>query len=238
MAQHETGRHLPSRPQRRTGLFCHLPRSALHSPGNWSRSTRARAVPRDPRRFSGLVFMGGADERERRPAVDRSGARADPRGGAQGRAGARPLPRRPADVQGLRRRGARQPGEGDRLGRGAASPTTRWRASGSATLQAFESFHWHGETFSIPPGATRLLQNAHCANQAFALGKHLGHAVPRRDDRGAGASWLQPAAPTRSGLPPPAPACSSRREIEHDLKDRLDALHEVGRTSTIAGRKD
>src|SRR5438128_12451565 len=41
-------------------------------------------------------------------------------------------------------------------------------------LQAFDPFHWHGETFSIPPGATRLLQSAHCANQAFALGVHLG----------------------------------------------------------------
>jgi GMP synthase-like glutamine amidotransferase len=38
----------------------------------------------------------------------------------------------------------------------------------------FEAFHWHGETFSIPPGATRLLQSAHCANQAFLRGPHLG----------------------------------------------------------------
>ena len=35
-------------------------------------------------------------------------------------------------------------------------------------------FQWHGETFSIPPGATRLLANGYCANQAFALGPHLG----------------------------------------------------------------
>ncbi len=35
-------------------------------------------------------------------------------------------------------------------------------------------FQWHGETFSIPPGATRLLANRHCANQMFALGPHLG----------------------------------------------------------------
>ncbi len=34
-------------------------------------------------------------------------------------------------------------------------------------------FHWHGETFSIPPGATRLLASTHCANQMFALGPHL-----------------------------------------------------------------
>lgn len=40
-------------------------------------------------------------------------------------------------------------------------------------LAAFEAFHWHGETFSIPPGATRILGNGHCANQAFVLGPHL-----------------------------------------------------------------
>ncbi|OIO61354.1 MAG: amidotransferase [Alphaproteobacteria bacterium CG_4_10_14_0_2_um_filter_63_37] len=30
--------------------------------------------------------------------------------------------------------------------------------------------HWHGETFSIPEGATRLYQSAGCDNQAFAWG--------------------------------------------------------------------
>ena len=41
-------------------------------------------------------------------------------------------------------------------------------------IKDFEAFHWHGETFSIPPGATRILTNANCANQAFAMGPHLG----------------------------------------------------------------
>jgi GMP synthase-like glutamine amidotransferase len=35
-------------------------------------------------------------------------------------------------------------------------------------------FQWHGETFSIPPGASRLFANAYCANQMYALGPHLG----------------------------------------------------------------
>jgi GMP synthase-like glutamine amidotransferase len=34
-------------------------------------------------------------------------------------------------------------------------------------------FHWHGETFSLPNGATHLLSSKHCTNQAYALGKHL-----------------------------------------------------------------
>jgi GMP synthase-like glutamine amidotransferase len=40
-------------------------------------------------------------------------------------------------------------------------------------VRSFVSFHWHGETFSIPPGATRILSSPHCANQAFARGPHL-----------------------------------------------------------------
>jgi len=41
-------------------------------------------------------------------------------------------------------------------------------------LNRFEAFHWHGETFSIPPGATRILRSAYCDNQAFVMGPHLG----------------------------------------------------------------
>ena len=53
-----------------------------------------------------------------------------------------------------------------------ASPEAeRWFG---APVASFESFHWHGETFSIPPGATRLASSAHCENQMFALGPHLG----------------------------------------------------------------
>jgi GMP synthase-like glutamine amidotransferase len=37
----------------------------------------------------------------------------------------------------------------------------------------FEVFHWHGEIFSIPPGATRLLASSDCANQAFVIGNSL-----------------------------------------------------------------
>ena len=37
----------------------------------------------------------------------------------------------------------------------------------------FEVFHWHGEIFSIPPGATRLLASSDCANQAFVIGNTL-----------------------------------------------------------------
>ena len=55
-------------------------------------------------------------------------------------------------------------GRVDVLGTGA-----EWFGTGGS----FTSFHWHGETFSIPSGATRILSSPHCGNQAFALGPHL-----------------------------------------------------------------
>lgn len=41
-------------------------------------------------------------------------------------------------------------------------------------VKEFLSFHWHGETFTVPAGATRIAESPYCANQAFVLGKHLG----------------------------------------------------------------
>lgn len=41
-------------------------------------------------------------------------------------------------------------------------------------VSRFESFHWHGETFTIPPGAVRIMGNRYCENQGFVTGKNLG----------------------------------------------------------------
>lgn len=38
---------------------------------------------------------------------------------------------------------------------------------------AFPAFHWHGDTFSIPPGATRAAFSEACANQAFVKGDRV-----------------------------------------------------------------
>ena len=93
-------------------------------------------------------------------------------------------------------------------------------------LPAFESFHWHGETFSIPPGATRVLENANCENQAFALGKHLGlqcHVEMTEDMiqvwcRGGADEIRESAA---------SPAVQEPGEIARDMPERVQRLHAV-----------
>jgi GMP synthase-like glutamine amidotransferase len=35
------------------------------------------------------------------------------------------------------------------------------------------AFHWHGETFDLPPGAIHLARSQGCENQAFQIGRHV-----------------------------------------------------------------
>jgi GMP synthase-like glutamine amidotransferase len=44
----------------------------------------------------------------------------------------------------------------------------------SALPERFIALHWHGDTFSIPPGAVRTAESAACLNQAFVLGRAIG----------------------------------------------------------------
>lgn len=37
----------------------------------------------------------------------------------------------------------------------------------------FTAFHWHGDTFAVPPGASSLMHSEACANQAYELGRQV-----------------------------------------------------------------
>ena len=50
---------------------------------------------------------------------------------------------------------------------GTAHPIT------SALPHHFTTFHWHGETFSIPEGAHMIARSNACLHQGFTLGDHI-----------------------------------------------------------------
>lgn len=39
--------------------------------------------------------------------------------------------------------------------------------------QTIQAFHWHGETFDLPAGATHIAKSDGCENQAFQLGRSV-----------------------------------------------------------------
>ncbi|MBI3903069.1 MAG: type 1 glutamine amidotransferase [Nitrosomonadales bacterium] len=94
--------------------------------------------------------------------------------------------------------------------------------------QPFDAFHWHGETFSLPQGAIHLLSSAHCAHQAWAIGKHLAlqcHVEMTeemiRDWCAVGTDEI--AASTSS------PAVQSASVMQAQMADKLPQLHAVAR---------
>ena len=90
----------------------------------------------------------------------------------------------------------------------------------------FESFHWHGEAFGIPPGGTRVLGNAHCANQAFVIGKHLGMQCHVEMTEDMIRSWLRGGADEIKKSAASA-GVQSPLEIERRIEQRVEALHKV-----------
>lgn len=44
---------------------------------------------------------------------------------------------------------------------------------GSLFPERLDVFHWHGDTFDLPPGAIRLMSSEGCRNQSYAVGERI-----------------------------------------------------------------
>jgi GMP synthase-like glutamine amidotransferase len=96
-----------------------------------------------------------------------------------------------------------------------------------APLAPFESFHWHGETFSIPPGATRLASSAHCDNQIFALGPHLGMQCHVEMTPELIRAWCEDWGKEVAALAARVPSVQTPEEMTERIGERVRALHAV-----------
>ena len=138
------------------------------------RIDEGEAVPQDPREFSGLVFMGGPmsvndDLPWIAPALRLIRAAADEGIPVLGHCLGGQLMAKALGGE-VTRNPVKEIGWG-RVDVASSRAAAAWFGNG---LASFDAFHWHGETFSIPPGATCILSSRYCPNQAFVLGPHLG----------------------------------------------------------------
>jgi len=93
-------------------------------------------------------------------------------------------------------------------------------------VKEFQAFHWHGETFSLPQGATHLLSSAHCANQAWAIGKHLALQCHVEMTAGMIESWCKVGEDeVAAGMH--SPAVQPVAEMQRQMKDKLPQLNSV-----------
>lgn len=92
------------------------------------------------------------------------------------------------------------------------------------SLPEFDAFHWHGETFSLPLGAAQLLSSEHCANQAFALGKHLGLQCHVEMTGEMIKSWCETGAKEVADSAS-SPAVQSAAEMQAQMAGKLPQLH-------------
>jgi GMP synthase-like glutamine amidotransferase len=185
------------------------------------------AVPHDPRRYSGLTFMGGPmSVNDNLPwiapalALIRAAVAQDVPvlghclgGQLIARALRGSIERNPVKEIGW--------GRVDVLENEVAS---QWFGAG---VRSFDSFHWHGETFSIPPGATRVLSSPWCENQAFVLGKHLALQCHVEMTPELIRAWCREWAKEVESLARRTPSVQTPAQMTAAVEDRTRVLNEV-----------
>lgn len=92
-------------------------------------------------------------------------------------------------------------------------------------IRSFESFHWHGETFTLPPNATKLMASAYCANQGFAIGPHLGMQCHVEMTERMIDNWCRDGQEEIAAHP--GPSVQTEAQMKADADRKLDALHAV-----------
>jgi GMP synthase-like glutamine amidotransferase len=92
---------------------------------------------------------------------------------------------------------------------------------------AFLSYHWHGDTFSIPPGATRIWASAHCENQGFVVGNSIGMQCHIEMTEDLIETWCETGAGEIEEARRHSPAVQTPDEMRVDIAARVQTLHGV-----------
>ncbi len=90
--------------------------------------------------------------------------------------------------------------------------------------RTFDVFHWHADTFTLPPHSRQVLKSRCFSHQGFVLGDHIGLQFHLEMTREMIENWIG----RYSGDLASQTGCGqSAEQILADLDERLDRLHQV-----------
>jgi GMP synthase-like glutamine amidotransferase len=89
--------------------------------------------------------------------------------------------------------------------------------------EVFPVFHWHGETFSIPAGATPILRSRYCEYQGFVI----DHVLALQCHVEMTAELVEDWARTAEAELRPSASIQSAAEMREGLAEKVNALHRV-----------
>jgi GMP synthase-like glutamine amidotransferase len=113
------------------------------------------------------------------------------------------------------------------IGWGEVKVVNRQAAGEWGPLASFTTFHWHGEMFSIPPGAVRIWASAHCPNQAFIHGNSIGMQCHIEMTPDLVETWCVGGAQEIEDALHVSPAVQSAEAMREDLAAKIERLHRV-----------
>lgn len=88
----------------------------------------------------------------------------------------------------------------------------------------FDTFHWHADTFSMPPGSQPLLMSECYKNQGYVLDDHLGMQFHLEMTEEMVEAWIDKYG---SDLKLDSCCIQSAHSIKEDLCGRIERLHEI-----------
>lgn len=100
-----------------------------------------------------------------------------------------------------------------------------WLGDDMVDNRDFITFQWHGDTFSIPDGATRIISGDACVNQAYVISKSLGLQCHVEMTQKMIQTWCRDW--EKEHADPNLPSVQTPGEMMEEMRENLALLNQI-----------
>lgn len=101
----------------------------------------------------------------------------------------------------------------------------KWLGDDMVDNRDFVTFQWHGDTFTIPPGATRIITGDACENQAYVIGNSLGLQCHVEMTQKMIQTWCRDW--EKEHADPTLPSVQTPQEMMEEMRENLVLLNQI-----------